>query len=149
MRKIRFIILALLILCFALIFVSCDLAGGTVTPDGTSADSTGGTTGTSDGTASEPLTESDGAEIVNAPDFDISGTALSAAVPNATETFSFINRITVSPKATWQVSTDLQGVNVIPTKTVSLNVGDNVFYILVTSGDGEGLSLYTDRKSVV
>ena len=128
MRRIRFIILALLILCLALIFASCDLARGTVTPDGT---------------ASEPLTESDGAEIVNAPDFDISGTALSAAVSNSTETFSFINRITVSPEATWQVSTDLQGVNVIPTKTVSLNVGDNVFYILVTSGDGEGISLYT------
>ena len=132
MRKIRFIILALLVLCLALIFASCDLAGGTVTPDGTSADSTGGTTGISDG-----------AEIVNAPDFDISGTALSAAVPNATETFSFLNRITVSPKATWQVSTDLQGINIIPTKTVSLNVGDNVFYVLVTSGDGEGISLYT------
>ena len=157
MRKIRFIILALLILCLALIFASCDLAGGTVTPDGTSAESVRETTGndaettaggttaaqTTAGETTEPLTESDGAEIVKAPDFVIEGTTLSAAVSNATETFSFINRVTVSPKATWQISTDLQGKEVIPTKTVPLNVGDNVFYILVTSGDGEGLSLYT------
>ena len=168
MRKMRIFVYALLVLCIALVFASCELdltpapsSDGTTTESvrettGTDAETTaGGTTAaqttagettaaqTTAGETTEPLTESDGAKILEAQDFVISGTTLSAAVSNATETFSFINRVTVSPKATWQISTDLQGKEVIPTKTVPLNVGDNVFYILVTSGDGEGLSLYT------
>ena len=141
MRKIRFIILARLILCLALVFASCETSEGSFIGTETAADTRSATgSGTQ---ATEPVPQSDGAEIEDAADFVISGKVLSAAVPNATETFSFIDRITVSPNATWQVSTDLQGINVIPTKTVPLNVGDNVFYILVTSDDGNGLSLYT------
>ena len=65
------------------------------------------------------------------------------SVPNETDSFSFINKIFVSEEATWQVSTDLQGREPVPTKTVPLNVGDNAFYILVTSGNGKNISLYT------
>ncbi|MBP5428876.1 MAG: leucine-rich repeat protein [Clostridia bacterium] len=83
------------------------------------------------------------AKVVSAPSFQMDGTTLSLTVPNATESISFLDQITVSPKATWQVCTDMQGINSIPSKTVPLNVGDNTFYILVTSENGEGISLYT------
>ena len=83
------------------------------------------------------------ASIVSAPAFEINGNALSLTLPNATEAYSFLGQITVSAGANWQVSTDMQGLNAIPTKTVPLNPGDNTFYLLVTSANGEGVSLYT------
>ena len=83
------------------------------------------------------------AEIVSAPLFAIDGQNLSLTLPNATESFSFIGQITVSEKATWQISTDMYGLNSIPTKTVPLNIEDNTFYLLVTSGDANNINLYT------
>ena len=83
------------------------------------------------------------AMIVSAPAFEISGNALSLTLPNATESYSFLGQITVSAGAIWQVSTDMQGLNAIPTKTVPLNAGDNTFYLLITSENGEGITLYT------
>ena len=100
-------------------------------------------------TVPEPTTETPTepdltkAEIVSAPLFTIDGQNLSLTVSNATESFSFINQITVSEKATWQISTDIYGVNSIPTKTVPLKIGDNTFYLLVTSGDTNNINLYT------
>ena len=82
------------------------------------------------------------AEIVNAPLFVLDGQELSVTVSNATEYFSFLDQITVSKRATWQISTDMQGLNTIPTKTVPLEEGDNIFYLLVTSGDGNNFNLY-------
>ena len=87
--------------------------------------------------------EPSAASIVSAPAFEINGNALSLTFPNATESYSFLGQITVSTGANWQVSTDMQGLNAIPTKTVPLNPGDNTFYLLVTSANGEGVSLYT------
>ena len=92
------------------------------------------------GTADPDLAKAD---VVSAPLFAIDGQNLSLILPNATESFSFIGQITVSEKATWQINTDIYGVNSIPTKTVPLNVGDNTFYLLVTSGDTNTISLYT------
>jgi len=85
----------------------------------------------------------DEALIVSADGFEVNGNDLSASVENDTETFSFLDRIVVSAGATWQISTDVQGREPVPTKAVSLIPGDNVFYILVTSGSGKTLSLYT------
>lgn len=56
---------------------------------------------------------------------------ISGKVPNDKTTFSFINEIIVADSATYTVSTDINGLNVIPTKTVQLAAGDNHFYILV------------------
>lgn len=83
------------------------------------------------------------AEIVSAPAFTFDGLNGFVSVANNTEAFSFIGQVTVSERATWQISTDIYGVNSIPTKTVPLTVGDNLFYLLVTSGDGETITLYT------
>ena len=83
------------------------------------------------------------ARIVSAPAFSFEGQNAFISVANATPSFSFIGQVTVSEGATWQISTDMYGMNSVPTKTVPLNAGDNIFYLLVTSGNGENITLYT------
>ena len=72
---------------------------------------------------------------------ELDGTDIYGKVSNATSTFSFINEITIADSAKYTVSTDINGLNVIPTKTISLSIGDNTFYILVENG--KDLGLYT------
>lgn len=72
---------------------------------------------------------------------ELDGTDIYGKVSNATSTFSFINEIAIADSAKYTVSTDINGLNVIPTKTVSLGIGDNTFYILVENG--KDLGLYT------
>ena len=80
-------------------------------------------------------------QISVSPVFRIDDKNLFISVSNDTETFSFIGKITVNEKATWQISTDIYGVNSVPTKTVPLNIGDNSFYLFVTMGND--VDLYT------
>ena len=72
---------------------------------------------------------------------ELDGTDIFGKVSNSTSTFSFINEIAIADSATYIVSTDINGSNVIRTKTVSLGIGDNTFYILVENG--KDLGLYT------
>ena len=72
---------------------------------------------------------------------ELDGTDIFGKVSNATSTFSFINEIAIADSASYIVSTDINGSNVIRTKTVSLVIGDNTFYILVENG--KDLGLYT------
>ena len=72
---------------------------------------------------------------------ELDGTDIFGKVSNATSTFSFINEIAIADSASYTVSTDINGSNVIRTKTVSLSIGDNTFYILVENG--KDLGLYT------
>ena len=72
---------------------------------------------------------------------DVEHGTLGGKVSNNTKTFSFINEIAIANGSKYTVSTDINGNNAIPTKTVSLEEGDNTFYILVTNG--EDLALYT------
>ena len=67
--------------------------------------------------------------------------ALSGKVSNSTTVFSFNDEISVEKGTTYTISTDINGINVIPSKTVTLEIGDNVFYILVSNEDE--LTLYT------
>ena len=73
--------------------------------------------------------------------FTVAGETLYAKVPNTQTTFSFINAIQVADGATFVVATDLAASNVIRTKTVSLEIGDNTYYILVENGSA--IQLYT------
>lgn len=82
-------------------------------------------------------------EITSATGFTINETTLSIKVPNQQDSFSFSNSITVSQNANWYVSTDIEGNNQIPSGTVSLQVGDNIFYINITSGNGSSKKQYT------
>ena len=81
--------------------------------------------------------------LVSATGFTIDDKNLSIKVANGDETFSFLERITVSPFASWTVVNDLQGKDAVPSGNVEIAVGDNVKYILITSYDGLHKSFYT------
>ena len=76
----------------------------------------------------------------------VSGTDVYGKVPNATTSFSFINEIKISGDATYTVSLDIYGMQVVATKTVALSVGDNVFYVLETVGNEIQLYTVTIRR---
>ena len=67
-------------------------------------------------------------------------------VSNTQQTFSFLNEVSVTGKATFVVSNDIYGVNQIPTKTVPLNVGDNTYYVLESIGSNIRLFTVTIRR---
>lgn len=67
--------------------------------------------------------------------------ALSGKVSNSTTVFSFNDEISVEKGTTYTISTDINGINLIPSKTVNLEIGDNIFYVLVSNEDE--LTLYT------
>ena len=52
---------------------------------------------------------------------------------NEEEIFSFLQDILVAKGASYVLSTDIGCVSTIPSKTVKLNVGTNIFYLLVTN----------------
>ncbi|MCQ2387791.1 MAG: InlB B-repeat-containing protein, partial [Clostridia bacterium] len=70
-------------------------------------------------------------------------------VPNTQTIFSFINEVKVSGNATFVVSTDIYGIQQIPTKTVPLEIGDNTFYITETVGNNIRLFTVTVRRKPV
>ena len=67
-------------------------------------------------------------------------------VPNKQATFSFINEVEIKGNATFVVSTDIYGIQQIPTKTVPLEIGDNTFYITETVGNNIRLFTVTVRR---
>ena len=83
-----------------------------------------------------------GAEII-AGDMTVNGRNASIRIPNASETFSFSEHIAVSPYAVYGIYNDQACTDEIPSGIVDVNVGDNVFYIMVTSGNGSNKSVYT------
>lgn len=87
--------------------------------------------------------DNEGAEIISADGFEMDGSTLKMTVPYEKENVAVSALIKVSPSATYMVSKDIEGNEAIPTGTVTLNEGKNVFYILVTSGSGSNKSQYT------
>ena len=78
----------------------------------------------------------------------VDGTNLYTKVSNATETFSFINEISVADGAKFTVHTDIScsDVSELKSKTTSLETGDNVLYILVSYGNDVELYTATIRR---
>ena len=88
--------------------------------------------------------------IVSAEGFTVDGTTLYIKVSNATETFDFNGKITVSDGATWVLSNDALGESSIVTKTISLSEpGDKTVYIIVTGDDGYTSYTVTVRRRPV
>ena len=81
--------------------------------------------------------------IIKAEGFSMDGKTGYISVSNNDTIFSFIDKIQVSAGAMWQISTDIYGKDIIPTKTVSLDIGDNTYYLLVSSSDETNINLYT------
>ena len=65
-------------------------------------------------------------------------------VDNEVNMYSFLNKINVNENATWRVFSDMEGKKEIITKTASLDIGDNTFYIFVEE-DPNNAVLYTVR----
>lgn len=85
----------------------------------------------------------------NAPGFAVDGNALSISVSNDTTIFSFNDQISVGEGSTWQISTDVSGTHTIPSKTVSLQEGDNAYYLIITTGNHVELYQITvHRRSI-
>ena len=84
-----------------------------------------------------------GCDILKAEGFEMSGNTLTITVDNSQDRLALSNLITVSPYATWNVSSDISGSSVITSATVSLAMGDNTYYINVTSGNGTNKKQYT------
>ena len=63
-------------------------------------------------------------------------------VANATESLDLSDYVKVNSRSTWIVSSDISSNNVINSKVVTLRVGDNTYYVLVTAADRSS-KLYT------
>jgi len=81
-----------------------------------------------------------GTDIISSR-LNVSEGVIKGNVSNTTETFSFLNDIIVAKNAEYVVARDIYCEQVINSKTVPLEIGDNTFYILVTNGSD--MSLYT------
>ena len=73
---------------------------------------------------------------------EISETAYSIKVSNSTSMLSLGTMVTINSHSSWTLSTDIYGNQTIASKTATLNVGDNTYYVLVTAEDGSS-QLYT------
>lgn len=142
MKTVRLLAFVTFVLCAVLAFAACDLEGVIGTPTGSDPAATEPGAQTT-AVPEETTPKSHEAVLISAEGFAVNDASLSLTVPNATTSCSFVDRIVVSDKATWQISTDPEGLRTIPTKTVSLKAGDNAFYLLITAEDGETVSFYS------
>jgi uncharacterized repeat protein (TIGR02543 family) len=55
--------------------------------------------------------------------------------PNANNTIDFGNFVRVAPLSTWVLTNDISGIDIIPSRIGTLNVGDNTYYVLVTASN--------------
>ena len=71
---------------------------------------------------------------------------LSCSLSNNTETFSFLTDLTAANGATYVVARDIGCEQTIASKTVTLEIGDNTYYVLVTNGNAQKLYTVTVRR---
>ncbi len=72
----------------------------------------------------------------------VDGLSVTGEKSNATTQFSFIDEITVEGETTYVIALDENADQTVETKIVSLDEGDNVFYVLQMRGD-ELVNTYT------
>ena len=77
---------------------------------------------------------------------EVNGEIATATVSNATATFSFLNDIKVADGASYILANDIGCQNVIASKTVALEEGDNTYYLLVTNDTAQKLYTVTIRR---
>jgi len=69
------------------------------------------------------------------------------------DTLFLSDYVTIPSDWSWSLSTDISANNPIKSKVATLTTGDNVYYLLVSSGDGQSdlyiLHLYRQRKCTV
>ena len=67
----------------------------------------------------------------------ISDTEYSITVSNSTEAFSLGTKVTINSKSSWTLTSDIYGNTTISSKVAPLEIGDNVYYALVTAENGQ------------
>jgi len=144
MTKILCLLLCLLML--VCIFVACDIGDVPTTDESQDSETkeNGKLSDESKDPDPTPDSDIDPEPVENGIQFktlSADGTNVYGKVSNATEIFSFLNEITVNGTATYVVSLDIYGMQPVVTKTVTLTVGDNVFYVLQIVG--EDITTYT------
>ena len=72
----------------------------------------------------------------------VTETEYSMKVSNSTASVSLGSLVTVNSRSSWTLSSDIYGNNTIASKTATLAVGDNTYYVLVTAENGS-TQLYT------
>ena len=75
---------------------------------------------------------------------EISAVEYSTKVANTTTFIDLSDYVTVNSESSWALSTDIYGNQTIASKTATLNLGDNIYYIVVTAKSG-ATQLYTLR----
>ena len=136
MKKILLIfalILTLSAACFA--FTAC----------GDDTQSNPGDNSADDGTKPEPQPEpkpEPEKDEISFKTFEVNGTDVYGRVSKDKEIFEFTNEIKVSGKAKYVVALDALGMQTVATKTVALNPGDNIFYV-IEMVDDEATEVYT------
>ena len=75
---------------------------------------------------------------------EISAVEYSAKVANTTTFIDLSDYVTVNSESSWALSTDIYGNQTIASKTATLNLGDNIYYVVVTAKSG-ATQLYTLR----
>lgn len=63
-------------------------------------------------------------------------------VSNSTIAFSFTDYVDISNKSSWTVSTDMSGNNTITSKTVELEVGNNLYFVQVFDSETNKVKQY-------
>ena len=95
---------------------------------------------------SEPVKQDD-AVITNIVGAKIDGTSVFMLVDETTDSVSLSSKVTCSEGSVWKLYYDKLGQVEIPTKIAAgqsgeLNDGDNIFYIVVMSGDSTKVNVY-------
>ncbi|MCH5143430.1 MAG: leucine-rich repeat protein, partial [Clostridiales bacterium] len=89
-----------------------------------------------DKTATLTVSKPAKSRILSAIGFEIDETSepprIYCEVPNTTEQIDLSDKITVMPNRTWKLYEDINGDNELTTKTMSLETGHNIAYIIIT-----------------
>ena len=76
----------------------------------------------------------------------VDGDIITGSCANSTESFSFMNDISVCSSASYTVALDEGFKNIIDSKVATLEIGDNVFYLLVKNGSESKTYTVTIRR---
>lgn len=86
---------------------------------------------------------SDGNKIETSDNFVVQGETISGSVSNDVDVFSVYNVIRGGKGYSWELYSDAECLRLISSKTVSLSIGNNTFYVLLrANGDRNSVKLY-------
>lgn len=84
------------------------------------------------------------AELITFTGAEINGNEVTLSVGRDIHTVIFTDKVTVSEAASWVLSYDSEGLEVINSeKATGLNLGENIYYLIVSAKDGVLSEVYT------